>query len=89
MLPTIISKHCLLLTVTRRLVLHPRLENYLSTLKKTHTYKQIWRSTDCLKVAEHSCARFADSVSDAIKRALGLWYANTAVDKVIPQFDMK
>ena len=26
------------------------------------------------------CARFTDSVSDAIKRALGLWYANTAVD---------
>ena len=35
------------------------------------------------------CARFTDSVSDAIKRALGLWYANTAVDKVIPQFHMK
>ena len=34
------------------------------------------------------CARFTDSVSDAIKRALGLWYANTAVDKVIPQFHM-
>ena len=30
------------------------------------------------------CARFTDSVSDAIKRALGLWYANTAVDEVIP-----
>ena len=28
------------------------------------------------------------SVSDAIKRALGLWYANTAVDEVIPQFHM-
>ena len=42
-----------------------------------------------IKVAEHSfCARFADSVSDAIKCALGLWYANTAVDKVIPQFHM-
>ena len=27
-------------------------------------------------------ARFTDSVSDAIKRVLGLWYANTAVDKV-------
>ena len=27
-------------------------------------------------------ARFTDSLSDAIKRALGLWYANTAVDKV-------
>ena len=41
------------------------------------------------KVAEHNyCARFADSVSDTIKRALGLWYANTAVDKVIPQFHM-
>ena len=41
------------------------------------------------KVAEHSfCMRFADSVSDALKRALGLWYANTAVDKVIPQFHM-
>ena len=36
-----------------------------------------------------ACARFTDSVSDAIKRALGLWYANTAVDKVIPQFHMK
>ena len=35
------------------------------------------------------CARFIDSVSDAIKRALGLWYANTAVDKMIPQFYMK
>ena len=35
------------------------------------------------------CARFTDSVSDAIKHALGLWYANTAVDKVIPQFYMK
>ena len=34
-------------------------------------------------------ARCTDSVSDAIKRALGLWYANTAVDKVIPQFHMK
>ena len=34
-------------------------------------------------------ARFTDSVSDAIKRALGLWYVNTAVDKVIPQFHMK
>ena len=34
-------------------------------------------------------ARFTDSASDAIKRALGLWYANTAVDKVIPQFRMK
>ena len=37
------------------------------------------------KVAEHSFyAPFTDSVSDAIKRALGLWYANTTVDKVIP-----
>ena len=35
------------------------------------------------------CVRFTDSVSDAIKRALGLWYVNTAVDKVIPQFHMK
>ena len=35
------------------------------------------------------CARFTDSVSDAIKRALGLWYANRAVDKVIPQFHVK
>ena len=35
------------------------------------------------------CARYTDSVSDAIKRALGLWYANTAVDKVILQFHMK
>ena len=35
------------------------------------------------------CARFTDSASDAIKRALGLWYANTAVDKVIRQFHMK
>ena len=35
------------------------------------------------------CARFTDSVSDAIKRLLGLWYANTVVDKVIPQFHMK
>ena len=35
------------------------------------------------------CARFTDSFSDAIKRALGLWYVNTAVDKVIPQFHMK
>ena len=34
-------------------------------------------------------ARPTDSVSDAIKRAQGLWYANTAVDKVIPQFHMK
>ena len=34
-------------------------------------------------------ARFTDSVSDAIKRALGLWYANMAVDEVIPQFHMK
>ena len=42
-----------------------------------------------IKVAEHTfCARFADSVSDAIKRALGLWYANMAVDEVIPQFHM-
>ena len=35
------------------------------------------------------CARFTDSVSDVIKRALGLWYANTTVDKVIPHFHMK
>ena len=35
------------------------------------------------------CARFTHSVSDAIKRALGLWYANTAVDKVIPRFHIK
>ena len=35
------------------------------------------------------CARLTDSVSDATKRALGLWYANTAVDEVIPQFHMK
>ena len=35
------------------------------------------------------CARFTDSVSDAIKLALRLWYANTAVDSVIPQFHMK
>ena len=41
------------------------------------------------KVAEHSLSAFTDSVSDAIKRALGLWYVNTAVDKVIPQFHMK
>ena len=34
-------------------------------------------------------ARLTDSVSDAIKRALGLWYTSTAVDKVIPQFHMK
>ena len=40
-------------------------------------------------MAEHSLRAF--SVSDAIKRvlAIGLWYANTAVDKVIPQFHMK
>ena len=31
------------------------------------------------------CARFTDSV----KLALGLWYANTAVNEVIPQFHMK
>ena len=35
------------------------------------------------------CACFTDSVTDAIKRALGLWHANMAVDKVIPQFHMK
>ena len=35
------------------------------------------------------CARFTDSVTDAIERALELWYANTAFDKVIPQFHMK
>ena len=35
------------------------------------------------------CARFTDSVSDAIESALELWYANTAVDEVIPQFHMK
>ena len=35
------------------------------------------------------CARFTDSVSDVIKRKLGLWYANTTVDKVIPHFHMK
>ena len=29
------------------------------------------------------------SATDGIKRALGLWYGNTAVDKVIPQFHMK
>ena len=40
-------------------------------------------------MAEHSFyARFADSVIDAIKRALGLWYAYMAVDEVIPQFHM-
>ena len=43
----------------------------------------------CLRWPNTVCARFTDSVSDAIKRALGLWYANTAVDKVIPQFHMK
>ena len=56
---------------------------------KMDIVSRISRSLYGFKVAEHSfCARFADSVSDAIKRALGLWYANTAVDKVIPQFHM-
>ena len=44
---------------------------------------------DGLRWPNTVCARFTDSVSDAIKRALELWYANTAVDKVIPQFHMK
>ena len=42
-----------------------------------------------LRWANTVCARFTDSVSDANKRALGLWYADTAIDKVIPQFHMK
>ena len=40
-----------------------------------------------VKVSDTVFAGF--SYSDAIKRALRLWYANTAVDKVIPQFHMK
>ena len=42
-----------------------------------------------LKWPNTVCALFTDSVSDAIKRALGVWYVNTAVDKVIPQFHVK
>ena len=49
---------------------------------------QIW-TVASLRWPNTVCARFTASVSDAIKRALGLWYANTAVDKVIPQFHMK
>ena len=67
--------------------LHPRWRNIqlctwrlVSELSIFH-FKLRWPNT--------VCARFTDSVSDAIKRALGLWYANTAVDKVIPQFHMK
>ena len=52
--------------------------NFKGTVSETHLR---WLNT--------VCAHFTDSVSDAIKRALGLWYANTAVDKVIPQFHMK
>ena len=39
-----------------------------------YQYKLRWLNT--------VCTRFTDSVSDAIKGTLGLWYANTAVDKV-------
>ena len=45
--------------------------------------------TPALRWPNTVCARLIDSVSDAIKRELGLWYANTAVDKLIPQFHMK
>ena len=45
-LPTVISKHCVRLTVTRRLVSQTwKLFIYL----KWTTCKQIWRPTDCLK----------------------------------------
>ena len=43
---------------------------------------------DHLRWPNTVCARFTDSVSELL-RALGLWYANTAVDEVIPQFHMK
>ena len=57
-----------------------QLEGMVSQLKKMYHHLR-WPNT--------VCARFTDSVSDAINYALGLWYANTAVDKVIPQFHMK
>ena len=55
------------------------------------SFRQAPRSSfvELLRWPNTVCARFTDSVSDAIKLALGLWYANTAVDKVIPQFQMK
>ena len=46
MLPTFISRHCLLLTVTRRLASQTR---KLFIYLKKPAYKQIWRPTDCLK----------------------------------------
>ena len=48
-----------------------------------------FKSGNVLRWLNTVCARFTDSVSDAIKGALGLWYANTTVDKVNPQFHMK
>ena len=45
-LPTIISKHCLLLTVTRRLASQTR---KLFIYLKLTAYKHIWRPTDYLK----------------------------------------
>ena len=50
---------------------------------------KIYQKVRNLRWPNTVCSRFTDSVSDAIKRALGLWYANRAVDKVIPQFHMK
>ena len=57
---------------------------------KVQIYKDLATLVDgFLRWLNTVCARFTDSVSDVIKRTLGLWYANTAVDKVIPQFHMK
>ena len=52
-------------------------------------YVHLEEKRNILRWLKTVCTRFTDCVSDAIKRALGLWYANTAVDKVIPKFDMK
>ena len=60
----------------------------LSKKKKSNIKKSIVSFLG-LRWPNTVCARFTDSVSDAIKRTLGLWYVNMADDKVIPQFHMK
>ena len=61
--------------------------NHCETTKDNGTYFQEHNLQ--LRWPNTVCARFTDSVSDAIEHALGLWYANMAVGKVIPQFHMK
>ena len=57
--------------------------------KKKICYNGLLQLQCTLRWPNTVCARFTDSVSDAIKRALGLWYANTVVNEVIPRFHMK